>query len=517
MRYFFKNMFHHSGKQAIVPAIFAAMMVVFFFSFNVKASSGDGDPGNLNFENSNAYYMVNPVYAGLVNENDLNRLPSVTVTPENLLAAEKCKTQDEMAEVLRTEMATRKDIIYVYFELQGTGYNATQLVNMESDILKKAVKHIGSGAGNMGDYLKWGYSGVGMQVSYGKSSGNTIGTLTYKFTYYTTTSQEAQVTSKVNAISSSLNLASKGEYEKIEAVYGYICDNVKYNYGKSNLKYSCFAAAVNNSAVCQGYALLMYRILNDNGVDCRLIAGNTSSGNHGWNIVRVGNLYYNVDSTWDAGKKLNSYKYYMKADKNFADHKRWAEYSSSSFNAEYPMSSKDYDYGTETEADKLKGLKIVKANLKLAKGESATIKVNAKPNGAKLKGLKYKSSNKKVAKVNSSGKVTGVKAGTCVITVSTSDGAISDKCYVTVTKETAVKSLKLNKKKLTMKKGSKVTLKAKLKPSSAKAKLKWESSDKKVAKVSSKGVVTAKGPGTCTITVKTKDGKKVAKCKITVK
>ena len=68
-----------------------------------------------------------------------------------------------------------------------------------------------------------------------------------------------------------------------------------------------------------------------------------------------------------------------------------------------------------------------------------------------------------------------------------------------------------------MKKGSKVTLSAKLKPASAKAKLKWESSDKSVAKVNSKGVVTAKGTGTCTITVKTKDGKKVAKCKIKVK
>ncbi|WP_026494538.1 Ig-like domain-containing protein [Butyrivibrio sp. WCD3002] len=520
MRYIFKNKFHHCKKQALWPAIFAAMMILFLSNFTVLASSVSEDSGTINIQNSNVFYMVNPLYAGLVNENELNRLPAVSVTPENLLSADKCSSTDEMAEELRNNMAARKETVYVYFELPGTNYNATQLVNMESDVLKKAVTHIVGGAGNMGDYLKWGYSGVGMQVSYGKSSGNTIGTLTYKFTYYTTAAQEAQVTSKVNSISSSLNLASKGEYEKIEAVYEYVCNNVKYNYGKSNIKYSCFAAAINNSAVCQGYSLLIYRLLNDAGVDCRLVAGNTSSGNHGWNIVRVGNLYYNLDSTWDAGKKLSTYKYYMKCDKNFVDHKRWSDYSSSSFYAAFPMSSRDYDYGTgsESETEKLKGLKIVKANLKLAKGETAVIKVDSKPNGVKLKGLKYKSSNKKVAKVDSSGKVTAVKAGTCIITVSTSDGAISDKCYVTVTKDSAVKTLKLSKKKLSLKKGSKFKLSAKIKPAAAsKTKLKWESSDKSIAKVSSKGVVTAKKAGTCTITVKTKNGQKVATCKVTVK
>ena len=81
-----------------------------------------------------------------------------------------------------------------------------------------------------------------------------------------------------------------------------------------------------------------------------------------------------------------------------------------------------------------------------------------------------------------------------------------------------VKSIKLNKTSATLKKGSSLTLKAAVAPSSANNKaVTWSSSNKKVATVSSKGVVKTVGNGTATITVKAKDGSgKKATCKITV-
>lgn len=78
-------------------------------------------------------------------------------------------------------------------------------------------------------------------------------------------------------------------------------------------------------------------------------------------------------------------------------------------------------------------------------------------------------------------------------------------------------SITLNRKNATMKVGGKVTLKVKsVKPKNASKKVTWKSSDKKVATVNSKGVVTAKKAGTATITAKSAKGKAVAKCKITV-
>ena len=69
-----------------------------------------------------------------------------------------------------------------------------------------------------------------------------------------------------------------------------------------------------------------------------------------------------------------------------------------------------------------------------------------------------------------------------------------------------------------LKKGKSIKLKATIMPSNAdNKKVTWKSSNKRVATVSSKGKIKAKNKGTAIITVKTKDGKKTAKCKVTVK
>lgn len=89
-------------------------------------------------------------------------------------------------------------------------------------------------------------------------------------------------------------------------------------------------------------------------------------------------------------------------------------------------------------------------------------------------------------------------------------------------KTPAVKKIKLNKKKLTLKKGKKYQLKITVKPNNkatiklAKSKLKWKSSNKKVVTVSKNGKLKAKKKGKATITVKY--SKKIkATCKVTVK
>ncbi len=76
-------------------------------------------------------------------------------------------------------------------------------------------------------------------------------------------------------------------------------------------------------------------------------------------------------------------------------------------------------------------------------------------------------------------------------------------------------TVKLNKTKASLKVGKKLTLKATLKPVGVETTLTWSSSNKKVAKVTQKGVVKAVKPGKATITVKTGNGRK-ASCKITV-
>ncbi|TWT27763.1 Ig-like domain-containing protein [Planomicrobium sp. CPCC 101110] len=75
----------------------------------------------------------------------------------------------------------------------------------------------------------------------------------------------------------------------------------------------------------------------------------------------------------------------------------------------------------------------------------------------------------------------------------------------------AVKSVKMNKSSVTLLKGKTVTLSAKVSPSNATNKsLKWKSSNTKVAKVDSKGKVTAVGAGSAKITAASSNGKTAA-------
>ena len=123
-------------------------------------------------------------------------------------------------------------------------------------------------------------------------------------------------------------------------------------------------------------------------------------------------------------------------------------------------------------------------------GKKATIKVTK----TKVTGkVTFKSSNKKVATVNSKGVITGKKAGKAVITVKV--GKYTKKLTVKVKKP----SFKLVKSSAKLKKGKKTTIKVKAAPVS---KVTYKTSNKKVATVNSKGVVTAKKKGTAKITVK---------------
>lgn len=97
--------------------------------------------------------------------------------------------------------------------------------------------------------------------------------------------------------------------------------------------------------------------------------------------------------------------------------------------------------------------------------------------------------------------------------------AIKKTDTTTVKRKIKVKSIKLNKKKVTLRRKQSIKLKAKIKPSNAtNKKIKWYSSNKKVAKVNSKGKVTALKKGKAKIYAKAKDGTgKKAVCKVTVK
>ena len=165
------------------------------------------------------------------------------------------------------------------------------------------------------------------------------------------------------------------------------------------------------------------------------------------------------------------------------------------------------------------GITLNKTALNLTIGASESLVATISPSNATNKDVEWTSSNTNVATVDTTGKVTGVSAGSATITVKTKDGAKIATCNVTVKNSVIpVTGVTLNKTALSLVTGTSESLVATISPSNATNKdVEWTSSNTNVATVDTTGKVTGVSAGSATITVKTKDGSKVATCNVTVK
>jgi len=248
-----------------------------------------------------------------------------------------------------------EDALYQYLKEQIVVRNSQITVSVPVEINNKvgpinamtsAQKYTEACTGQEGDALKYG--GVGYSVSTTSYSGAARVTYTYYMNYYTTAEQEKQLTSAVTSALASLNLDGKTEAEKVVAIHNYICDHVDYDYdglsdSSNTVKYTAYGALCNGKAVCNGYAVLFYRMCKEAGLSVRIISGTANGGSHAWNIVKVGDVYYAVDSTWDGQDAQTLDQYLLKSEKDFsADHTRSAEYTTEEFNDAYPMALNSY-------------------------------------------------------------------------------------------------------------------------------------------------------------------------------
>ena len=165
------------------------------------------------------------------------------------------------------------------------------------------------------------------------------------------------------------------------------------------------------------------------------------------------------------------------------------------------------------------GITLNKTALNLTIGASESLVATISPSNATNKDVEWTSSNTNVATVDTTGKVTGVSAGSATITVKTKDGSKVATCNVTVKNPViSVTGVTLNKTALNLVTGASESLVATISPSNATNKnVEWTSSNTNVATVDTTGKVTGVSSGSATITVKTKDGAKVATCNVTVK
>ena len=145
-----------------------------------------------------------------------------------------------------------------------------------------------------------------------------------------------------------------------------------------------------------------------------------------------------------------------------------------------------------------------KAKYTIGKGEKITLPVTV-TGGSVQAAVKWTSSNTKVAKVTNNGVVKGCKRGTAKIVIQTVDGK---KKTIRVTVKKAPKKIKITAQKAKIKKGNALQTKTILSKGSASYKLRFVSSNKRIATVNSTGKIKAKRRGTVRIYVYTYNNKK---------
>lgn len=180
----------------------------------------------------------------------------------------------EAAAVLREGLKNREMLIDVSFttdldSFDGTSVSAKELANR---IMELAYAH--TGVPDEGDYLRFSLWHIEpSSVNFTQLADGWQFSFTYYAVYFTTAEQEAELDAEIAALVESLGLKSDlTDYQKISGIYNYICSNIVYDYEHLEdttygLQWSAYAAVVNKTAVCQGYATLFYRLALESGID----------------------------------------------------------------------------------------------------------------------------------------------------------------------------------------------------------------------------------------------------------
>ncbi len=299
---------------------------------------------------------VNPVYAAMEDQEDqvqvtMPAAASVTLSDTEYLDEEECVAAIQQ-NLLNHQSAFT--VTYYYNSSSGSDAALEELSSECTRLFSEALEH--NGTGTAGDYLMWSFAGYSCGFSVSYQGSNYYVTYNYVVDFYTTASQETELTAQIQKTLNELIYPCMSDYEKVCAIYDYITLHVVYDYNTLNddsykLKYTAYAAMMNRTAVCQGYATLFYRMALEAGLDCRVITGTSTDLKtgvqeaHAWNIVKLGDSYYNLDATWDSSRKQSGtdYIYFLKSMSDFSNHNRDSSYATNSFNTAYPMASANYD------------------------------------------------------------------------------------------------------------------------------------------------------------------------------
>lgn len=335
-------------KKKLLSILVLLILVAFSFDYALAATGEEISDNAGNNEASESFVYTNPVYEDVITEEKI-----LKDTQENTGASLRNglsrqvdysrfeESEDAIVETLREAMTERQENIQLLYR-STSPLSRTQVDRW----IEKALSETDSPV--QGDYIRFVLGGSSYTIRMEEESESVFNTVDMEMVYYTTLEQEQELTAELNSVMDSFNFTeSTSDYKKIETIYNYICENVTYDFdghddSSNTFCHTAYAALMNKTAVCQGYATLLYRMLKSAGIDSRVITGVSGAESHAWNIVKIGELYYYLDSTWDAGNLI--FSFFLKGSSSFPDHECDSSYLNSTFVETYPVGEEDYAF-----------------------------------------------------------------------------------------------------------------------------------------------------------------------------
>ena len=225
---------------------------------------------------------VNPYYLGRY----LDSSPQPLVLSERRASTPiECSSISSFIIALRDQMNQRNQVFSIHYTDIENSFTFAQVESRINSSLHQVLY--------FDDYLKFSYQGH--QVIWSGSDNDVV--IDFTVQYDTTAAQEIEITNRINQILLTIISAGMNDEEKAKAIHDWVVLNVAYD--TTGQRHSIYDALFSGTAVCEGYALLMFRMLEIAGIPVHIIDGTGDGEVHAWNLVYLCSAWFHVDATWD--------------------------------------------------------------------------------------------------------------------------------------------------------------------------------------------------------------------------
>ncbi|MEG0258674.1 MAG: transglutaminase domain-containing protein [Lysinibacillus sp.] len=213
------------------------------------------------------------------------------------------------------------DLMYEYFSSFAPKFEIEYVGSTKN--IEKIVKEAHENATKRDDYV-WGHLREhGVRYEYSRSKATIFG----EQSYLMTPEQAAITEQQVDQVLGSITNKNMTNLEKVKAVNDYIVSTTAYTEETKASPHSAYTVLMEQSGVCQGYALLAHQMLQKLGIETKYIVGYVGEIGHAWNLVKLDGQWYHLDTTWndpvpDRPRAIR-YQYFLVNDRTMAKDHSW--------------------------------------------------------------------------------------------------------------------------------------------------------------------------------------------------